>query len=164
MIDKSLLRELVKAVIAEEVAAIRKSAAAPAQPASAKPAPAPESVRIASDADLVAFARKVLSLAGDPAKAKDIAAGRYPFRLEQPVAAAPATAPRAPVGTAPAAAPKPTASGQTLRIDSGVVTETMLNKLPRGLAKLVLAPGVTVTPLAKDRARTLGLTFERTSS
>ena len=40
----------------------------------------------------------------------------------------------------------------------------MLNKLPRGLAKLVLAPGVTVTPLAKDRARTLGLTFERTSS
>ncbi len=158
MIDKGLLRELVKAVIAEEVAAVRKSAAAPAQPASAKPAPAPETVRIAGDADLVAFARKVLSLAGDPAKAKDIAAGRYPFRLEQ--ASAPQTTRSA---AAPAAAPKP-ASGQTLRIDSGVVTETMLNKLPRGLAKLVLAPGVTVTPLAKDRARTLGLTFERTSS
>lgn len=159
MIDKSLLRELVKSVIAEEVAAIRKSAAAPTQPASAKPAP--ETVRIASDADLVAFARKVLSLAGDPAKAKDIAAGRYPFRLEQTVAAAPT--PQAARATA-APAPQPAASGQTLRIDSGVVTETMLNKLPRGLAKLVLAPGVTVTPLAKDRARTLGLTFERTSS
>ena len=154
MIDKSLLRELVKAVIAEEVAAIRKGAA-PTQPAQAKPAPAPETVRIASDSDLVAFARKVLSLASDPAKAKDIAAGRFPFRLEQTAAAVP---------SAPAAALRPAASGQTLRIDSGVVTETMLNKLPRGLAKLVLAPGVTVTPLAKDRARTLGLTFERTSS
>lgn len=154
MIDKSLLRELVKAVIAEEVAAVRKSAA-PAQPAHAKPAPTPESVRIASDADLVAFARKVLSLASDPAKAKDIAAGRYPFRLEQ---AAPPSAPPAAVS-----APKP-ASGQTLRIDSGVVTETMLNKLPRGTQRLMLAPGVTVTPLAKDRARSLGLTFERISS
>ncbi len=163
MIDKSLLRELVKSVIAEEVAAIRRGAAAPAQPAHAKPAPNPETVRIASDADLIACARKVLSLAGDPAKAKDIAAGRYPFRLEQAVAAAPATAAR-PSATTPAVAPKPAASGQSLRIDSGVVTETMLNKLPRGTQRLVLAPGVTVTPLAKDRARTLGLTFERTSS
>lgn len=159
MIDKSLLRELVKAVIAEEVAAVRKSVAVPAQAPLVKPAPAPESVRIASDADLVAFARKVLSLAGDPVKAKDIAAGRYPFRLEQ----APA-APQPTHAATAAPAPKPAASGQSLRIDSGVVTETMLNKLPRGLAKLVLAPGVTVTPLAKDRARSLGLTFERTSS
>jgi hypothetical protein len=158
MIDKSLLRELVKSVIAEEVAAVRRSAA-PAQPAHAKPAPAPENVRIASDADLAAFARKVLSLAGDPGKAKDIAAGRYPFRLEQATAPAPQ-----PARAAAAPPPHPAASGQSLRIDSGVVTETMLNKLPRGLAKLVLAPGVTVTPLAKDRARSLGLTFERTSS
>jgi hypothetical protein len=145
MIDKNLLRDLVKAVIAEEVAAIRKSS-----PASA-PAPAlpEERVAIASDADLVAFARRVLSLAGDPAKAKEIAAGRYPFRLAQ---AAPRQA-AAPHSSTPAA--------QTHRIDSGVVTEATLNKLPRGLARLQLGPGVTVTPLAKDRARTLGLTFER---
>jgi len=31
-----------------------------------------------------------------------------------------------------------------------------------GLTRLLLGPGVTVTPLAKDRARALGLTFERT--
>ena len=136
MIDKSVLRELVKSVIAEEVAAIRK----PAHNASAPEARTAENVRIAGDADLVAFARKVLSLAGDPAKAKEIAAGRYPFRLE---AAAQPTA----VSTPPSA-PKP-ASSQSLRIESGVVTETMLNKLPRGTARLVLAPGVTITPLAK---------------
>jgi hypothetical protein len=147
MIDKSVLRELVKSVIAEEVAAIRK-------PGQSSPTPetrAAESVRISSDADLVAFARKVLSLASDPAKAKEIAAGRYPFRLEATAQSASTNAPK----------PAP-ASQQSLRIERGVVTETMLNKLPRGTARLVLAPGVTVTPLAKDRARALGLTFERT--
>ena len=46
-------------------------------------------------------------------------------------------------------------------INSGVITESTLNKLPRGLSRLLLGPGVTVTPLAKDRARALGLTFER---
>ena len=145
MIDRNLIRELVKSVIAEEVAAIRKPGAAPA------PAPLEERVAIANDGDLVAFARRVLSLAGDPAKAKEIAAGRYPFRLA-----------RAAAQLASAQAPQPAAPvAQSHRIDSGVITESTLNKLPRGLSRLLLGPGVTVTPLAKDRARALGLTFER---
>ena len=146
MIDKSLLRDLVKSVIAEEVAAIRKPGAAPAT------APSEERVAIVSDGDLIAFARRVLSLAGDPAKAKEIAAGRYPFRLAG-AAAQHASAPTS-HSTVPVA--------QSHRIDSGVVTESTLNKLPRGLSRLLLGPGVAVTPLAKDRARALGLTFERT--
>jgi hypothetical protein len=147
MIDRNLIRELVKSVIAEEVAAIRKPKVAPT------PAPTEERIAIANDADLIGFARRVLSLAGDPAKAKEIAAGRYPFRLERPAQAIVAPAPRA-TPTAPPLA-------QSHRIDSGVVTESTLNKLPRGLSQLLLGPGVTVTPLAKDRARALGLTFER---
>jgi hypothetical protein len=150
MIDKTLLRDLVKSVIAEEVAAIRttKNLSAPTQ--------AEERIGIATDADLVAFARRVLSLAGDPVKAKEIAAGRYPFRLDRPVAPNNAT-------SAAHAVPQTMAPvGQSHRIDSGVVTESTLNKLPRGLSRLLLGPGVTVTPLAKDRARALGLTFERT--
>jgi hypothetical protein len=148
MIDKNLLRDLVKSVIAEEVAAIR-------QPnATAAPAAAEERAAIASDADLIAFARRVLSLAGDPRKAKEIAAGRYPFRLDRPAAQHGAAS--VPQAAAPAA--------HAHRVDSGVVTEATLNKLPRGLSRLLLGPGVTVTPLAKDRARALGLTFERTKS
>ena len=146
MIDKSLLRDLVKSVIAEEVAAIRKPKATSAPPA------AEERVAVANDADLVAFARRVLSLAGDPAKAKEIAAGRYPFRLDRP----------APQHSSASAPHTPAPSTQPHRIDSGIVTESTLNKLPRGLSRLLLGPGVTVTPLAKDRARALGLTFERT--
>ena len=149
MIDRSLIRELVKSVIAEEVAALRK-------PKAATQAATEERVAIASDADLVGFARRVLSLAGDPAKAKEIAAGRYPFRLDRPAAAQATAAP------APRAVPPPSAPvAQSHRIDSGVVTESTLNKLPRGLSRLLLGPGVTVTPLARDRARALGLTFER---
>ena len=145
--DRSLLRDLVKSVIAEEVAAIRKPKTASA------PVAIEERVAIASDSDLAAFARRVLSLASDPAKAKEIAAGRYPFRLDRPAAQhGPAPAPRA----------APAATAQSHRIDSGIVTEATLNKLPRGLSRLLLGPGVTVTPLAKDRARALGLTFERT--
>ena len=146
MIDKSLLRDLVKSVIAEEVAAIRKPKATSAPPTSE------ERVAVANDADLVAFARRVLSIAGDPAKAKEIAAGRYPFRLDRPAAQHNAT--QTQHVSAPAA--------QSHRIDSGIVTESTLNQLPRGLTRLLLGPGVTVTPLAKDRARALGLTFERT--
>jgi hypothetical protein len=147
MMDKSLLRDLVKSVIAEEVAAIRKSKAAPA------PTSAEERVAIANDADLAAFARRVLSLAGDPAKAKEIAAGRYPFRLDRSAAQH---------SSAPAPHAASSAPAQSHRIDSGIVTESTLNKLPRGLTRLLLGSGVTVTPLAKDRARALGLTFERT--
>ena len=149
MIDRTLIRELVKSVIAEEVAAIRKTKTA------STPAAADERIAIASDADLVGFARRVLSLAGDPAKAKEIAAGRYPFRLDRPAAA------QASAASASRSAP-PAPAAQSHRIDSGVVTESTLNKLPRGLSRLLLGPGVTVTPLAKDRARALGLTFERT--
>ena len=147
MIDRSLIRELVKSVIAEEVAAIRKPKAAHTA--------AEEHVAIATDADLIGFARRVLSLAGDPAKAKEIAAGRYPFRLDRPAATQASAAPT--LRPTPAAQP----AAQSHRIDSGVVTESTLNKLPRGLSRLVLGVGVTVTPLAKDRARALGLTFER---
>jgi hypothetical protein len=144
MIDKNTIRDLVKSVIAEEVAAIKTK-----PPVSQS---AEERITIASDADLVAFARRVLSLAGDSAKAKEIAAGRYPFRLDKPAAQSNAPATR-PASVAPI--------GGTHRIDSGIVTESILNKLPRGLSRILLAPGVTVTPLAKDRARSLGLTFER---
>ncbi|MGH6892664.1 MAG: hypothetical protein ACREEP_10430 [Dongiaceae bacterium] len=144
MIDKGILRDLVRAVIAEEVAAIRKPKAAPPE--------TEEPIGISSDADLVAFARRVLSLAGDPRKAREIATGRYPFRLERAATQHNAAAP----------APQPAlTTAQSHRIESGVVTESTLNKLPRGLSRVLLAPGVTVTPLARDRARALGLTFER---
>jgi hypothetical protein len=107
-------------------------------------------VRIASDADLNAFAKRVLSLAADSSVQRSIAAGTYGFRLEG----------SAPGLSAPSGGSSQV-SGSTLRIDEGVVTETMLNRLAKGVTKIQLAPGVSLTPLAKDRVRSLNLTIER---
>ena len=140
MIDGNELRALIRDVIATELAAVKAGQGAP-------PAPDEHRVRIASDADLAAFAKQVLSLAGDPATRNAIANGSYRFRLE---------------GGAPAAAaPGIPAAGGAAQINKGVVTETMLLKLPKGTSRLQIGAGVSVTPLARDKASSLGITIER---
>lgn len=133
MLDTEALRRIIREVIATEVAAFRASASA-------------ETARIGGDADLAAFAKRVLALAENPTAKRAILAGKYPFRL--------ADGERAPT-------PPPSEVDTVARIDKGVVTETAVGRLPRGVVRLVLADGVTVTPLAKDRARRLGITIER---
>jgi len=139
MLDGLELRVLIRDVIATELAAAKASLGAPVA------GPAEQRVRMASDADVVAFAKQVLSLAEDPNIRSAIASGRYPFRLEQGKTVA-----------APGAA-----QASSSRIAEGVVTESLLLKLPRGTKTLQVATQVSVTPLARDRARSLGITIER---
>lgn len=140
MLDGNELRALIRDVIATELAAVKRDHAP------APPAPAEHRVRIASDADLAAFAKQVLNLAGDPATRSAILNGSHRFRLEGGTAAA---APNAPV------------AGGAARIEKGVVTETTLLKLPKGTSRLQIGAGVSVTPLARDKAGSLGITIER---
>ena len=141
MLDGNELRALIRDVIATELAATK--------PGSSVPATAEHRVRIASDADLAAFAKQVLALASDPNAQRKIAAGTYGFKLE--AGHAPATA----------AATAATSPGGSARIDRGVVSETALAKLPKGTRRLQIGAGVSVTPLARDRAHNLGITIER---
>jgi len=134
--DKDLIRTLIRDVIAEEVKAMRTGKA---------PTTAATSVRIASDADLAAFAKDVLRLAADPKIRAAIEAGRHPFQL---AGSTPVTA---------AAAP----SGQSHRVDKGVVTESVIAKLGKGVSRLILAPGVSITPLARDKAKARNISVER---
>jgi hypothetical protein len=138
MLDGNELRALIRDVIAAEIAAVKRDAAPGAS--------AEHRVRISNDADLAAFAKQVLSLADDPATRSAIANGSYRFRLEGSASAAPS-----------ASAPASTAA----RIDKGVVTETLLLKLPKGTRRLQVGAGVSVTPLARDKAGSLGITIER---
>jgi hypothetical protein len=138
MLDGNELRALIRDVIAAEIAAVKRDAAPAAS--------AEHRVRISNDADLAAFAKQVLSLANDPATRSAIANGSYRFRLEGSASAAPS-----------ASAPASTAA----RIDKGVVTETLLLKLPKGTRRLQVGAGVSVTPLARDKAGSLGITIER---
>jgi len=128
------LRAMVREVLRE---ALAKGRPAPA------PAPAAraEAVRIATDADLAAFVQRLVAIMDDPAAAKALRAGTLRFMLVG-------------ASAAPAAAP---AAGAVL---SGTVTEAKVNRM-KGAGTLVLAPDAVITPLARDRARALGLKIER---
>jgi hypothetical protein len=135
MLDKDTLRHLIRDVIAEEVKHLKSGK-------SAAPAAA---TRIASDADLAAFARDVLHLAEDPKIRAAILAGKHPFHL----------------AGAAAAVSAPAQGGQSHRIDKGVVTEAVIARLAKSVTRLVLGPGVSVTPLGRDKAKAHNISIER---
>ncbi len=90
-----------------------------------------ETVRIAGDADLAAFVQLVLD------QSSEIRAGRLRFTLG---------------GTAAAGA---------MRIAHGAVTERTIKKAAEAGGRLVLGPGAVLTPLAREKARALGVDIER---
>jgi hypothetical protein len=93
-------------------------------------------VRIDSDIDLQAFVATLI----EPTTLEKVRAGRLRFTLQD---------------KAPQAATMK--SGDALR---GVITEQKIDRLA-STGVLVLAPGTVLTPLARDRARKLGLKIER---
>lgn len=129
------LRAMVREAIREALAETRRGAGAPALPAAAEP------VRIASDAELDAFVRRIARLARDPAAAARIEAGTLRFTLAE---GRPAHV-TVPAGDAPR---------------DGLVSERAIERLPEG-ATLRLARTAVVTPLARDRARQRRIKLER---
>jgi len=59
-------------------------------------------------------------------------------------------------------APAPT-SGGVHRVERGAVTERVVNTAAAAGARLQIGPRAVLTPLAKDRARVLGIVIERTA-
>ena len=91
----------------------------------------PEAIRIANDGDLGAFVARLIQ----PATLDAVRAGKLRFTL----------------------AGGPAAAAGTL---GGVITEQRIDKLA-GSGTLVLDAGAVLTPLARDKARRLGLKIER---
>jgi hypothetical protein len=71
----------------------------------------------------------------------------------------------APARPAPAASPRAPApaSGGVHRIERGAVPERAVNAAAAAGARLVIGPRAVLTPLARDRARVLGIVIERTA-
>ena len=97
-----------------------------------------ESVRLAHDQDLAAFVSRLM----DPAVQERVKSGRLRFTL----------------GVNPAQQVAAAASTPL----TGVVTEKTIDRIA-GTGSLILGPGAVLTPLARDRARQLGLKLERRS-
>ena len=93
-----------------------------------------ETVRLVNDQDLAAFVSRII----EPATLERIKAGNLRFTF----------------------ATNLTPSQSHAEALSGVITEQKIDKLG-GAGTLVLGPGAVLTPLARDRARKLGLKIER---
>jgi len=98
-------------------------------------------VRLSTDEDLHAFVLRVLRLADNPKLRGDLISGRARFRL--------------------AAQPDATAASPAHRVDKGAVTERAVNAAAKAGARLVLGPRAVLTPLARDKARALGVPIEK---
>ncbi len=129
-------------------------------------------IAIASDSDLNAFAQQVALCALERDLLGAIAANRVRFRLtgggggREAVAAQP-TAPTAAPAAAPAvarAAGPSAKDGDAYHWEQGLLNETKVTEIARTHAKLMLGRRALLTPLAWDRARSLGLQVVRTKS
>jgi len=98
-----------------------------------------EHVTLASDEDLDRFVRSLLARFESDGAA--IRAGRLRFSLGRP-------------------GPGSTSSG-VLRVERGAVTERTVKEAAAAGARLVLGPSAVLTPLAREKARALGIEIER---
>ncbi len=109
-----------------------------------------ETVNLSTDEDLAAFVARLLDLA--PEQRAELRSGRKRFRLAALAApAAPAAQTR---GNGRAGSP-------VRRIESGAVTERMVNAAAQAGERLVLGRWAVLTPLAGDRARAAGVEIEK---
>jgi hypothetical protein len=151
--DSDALRALVREVLRDLVPTARAQGAAAERPTAGSSAPRVESVSISSDAELQAFVRRLLDLSADPAGREALRSGRHGFRL-----ASGGGAPRAGNGAAETGGPE---RNGDQRIDSGVLSESKVIGLARSGRRIVLGKRVVMTPLARDKARQLGVKLER---
>lgn len=102
-----------------------------------------EQVTIRSDADLDAFVRRLARRLENPKDRMAIISGRVRFSL---------------AGGGASQAP---GRGPELRIEKGAVTERHVREAADSGARIVLAPRAVLTPMARDRARSLGVEIEK---
>ena len=142
------------AVSSDELRAMIREALAELLPAStSRPNDRPEEVRIESDADLARFVARLIQRLDDPVQGAALRSGQARFALVRPAVFG---------GTARVAlhtqTSTPGAKSETAAM-TGVITERRLRGIARG-SRLSVASGTTITPLARDLARSLSITFD----
>ena len=139
------LRAAVRAVLRDVLpAAVLDTARAASSLEQASPL---EKIRLRTDADLDVFVRRLAALCADPVRRTALQEGRHGFRL-----------------SAGAAADTSPAESGVVRVDRGAVTERTVTLAAADGARLVLGKGAVLTPLARDKARSLGVAVEKERS
>jgi len=114
-----------------------------------------ETVTIDTDEELDAFVRALAARLENPRDRLAIKAGRLRFKLRG------AAGVRGAAGAAGPAGGTTGGGGEVLRIEKGAVTERAVQEAAAKGARLVLAPRAVLTPLARDKARALGVRIEK---
>jgi len=118
----------------------------PVSAPAARPAPPGrsrvEDVRMSCDEDLDAFARHLLELFENPKNRQDLRTGRHRFRF----------APGQGSGTR---------ATRARRVERGAVTERQIIAAAEAGESLLLARPAVLTPLAREKARALGVHLEK---
>ena len=131
---RAAVRAVLRDVLPAGPAETSRSAAAPHAALAGE-------VVVRDDADLGALVRRIASLCDDPTARAALREGRHGFRLAGP-------------SHQRAAAP-------VVRIERGAVTERAVAKAAADGVRLVVGPKAVLTPLARDKARNLGVEIER---
>ncbi len=144
---RQVLRDALPEAVREKIAAQAADAAAPQQKKNESRSAESETskvedVAITTDAELNVFVRRLLAL--EPKQREAVQAGRFRFRLKSARKSAETEAARG-----------------SERIDKGVVTEKSVMAAAKAGKRLVVGKGVVLTPLARDKARQLGVQIER---
>jgi len=112
-----------------------------------------------SDADLTALIRRIASLCEEPGARAALREGRHGFQLagaDRRSQSQPARSARSAgsVGSAESA-------GSVVRIERGAVTERAVAQAAARGTRLVIGSKAVLTPLARDKARILGVEIEK---
>ena len=113
---------------------------------------ATEKVTLRTAADLDAFVRRVAALCDDPAQRSALQEGRRRFQL---------TAVAEGGQREPSPSPSEATARTVVRVERGAVTERTVKRAAAEGARLVVGPKAVLTPLARDRARALGVHVQR---
>jgi hypothetical protein len=117
--------------------------------------PVTETVNLSTDSDLAVFVARLLDL--DPEQREELRSGRKRFRLAT-------TQPEAPAANGNGNGNENgngRARSPARRIETGAVTERVVNAAAQAGERLVLGRGAVLTPLARDRARASGVEIEK---
>jgi hypothetical protein len=140
---RALVRDALRDVLPDLLAAARATG------------PRVEDVAVRDDADLAAFAVRVL------AHADDVRSGRLVFRLAG-TGSVPAAPSSPPTSTPPS--PSSPAPGAGHVVAKGAVTERHVRAAEAAGGRPLLGPRAVLTPLARDRVRASGVQVVRSAS
>lgn len=140
-IPSDLLREVIREVLQDVIGTEVREIVAVGQ---VDPDSGAEVIPIRSQADLDSAIRRVLADAAHPARRAAVQSGKVRFVLGE-------------ARLSGAHQPTSTSSAQVHRVERGALTERHVRAAGQQGATIVISRRVVVTPLAKERARAMGV-------